>query len=221
MRKITFALIGGIFSLNVIAADVAERQSCADIKARIDTLAAEENLNDSDAALLTDLRTKYRRDCMARASGRGARTIAATRGLIKTNDDTTGETKKEDVDIETKKDDVADVVQKEEQPVIAEKCDNPDSNGCCPGEEFADMGTDGKFCCKGDMCFPPMNPSEPQKTEEEIVAEIAANIEKGLCGDGTKPNKFGCCDGEIFKDLGNATFACCKKDSDECFPPMN
>jgi len=208
MRKIIITLAGVMFIGVASAADVAERQSCADIKARIDGLAAQTDLNDSDRALLTDLRGQYRRDCMARAGSRASRTIAATRNVTKDSENT------EKIDVQPATD---------EEPVIAEPCDNPDANGCCPGEEFADMGADGKFCCKGDMCFPPMavTPAQPAKIEEEVAAEIEANIAKGLCGDGTRPNKFGCCTGEIFRDLGNATFACCKKDSNECFPPMN
>lgn len=51
--------------------------------------------------------------------------------------------------------------------------------------------------------------------------QIAKNIEAGLCADGTEPNKFGCCAGETFKDLGNLVFACCKDETDECFPPIS
>lgn len=210
MRKTVIALAGIMFIGAASAADVAQRQSCVDIKARIDALAAQTELNDGDRALLTDLRASYRRDCMARAGSRASRTIAASRKAITGTDDNS-EKKAEEQQPAS------------EEVVIAEPCDNPDTNGCCPGEEFVDMGDNSKFCCKGDMCFPPMNvtPAQPEKTEEEIAAEIEANIAKGLCGDGTRPNKFGCCTGEIFRDLGNATFACCKKDSNECFPPMN
>lgn len=208
MHKITLAMIVGALSFNALAADVAERQSCTDIKTRIDALAAEADLNDADAALLTDLRAAYRRDCVARASGRGTRTIAAARVQVAAPEKTDAEKEKS---------------PEPEEPLVADACSNPDANGCCPGEEYADIGNGVMYCCKGDACFPPMQvtPPQPQKSEEEIAAEIAANIEKGLCGDGTKPNKFGCCTGEIFKDLGNATFACCKKDGEECFPPMN
>jgi len=204
MQKIIMGFVGVTITFGAFGADVAERQSCADIKAQIDSLAGQAELNEADTALLADLRGKYRHDCVVRAGGRASRTIAATRAQIEKSVEPEPADEKEEV-------------------VIAENCDNPDANGCCPGEEFVDMGADSKFCCKGDMCFPPMQvtPAQPQKSEEEIAAEIAANIEKGLCGDGTKPNKFGCCTGEIFKDLGNATFACCKKDSNECFPPMN
>lgn len=208
MKKALIAIFGMTLVLDAGATAVTERQSCADIKARIDTLAGEADLNDADTALLTDLRAAYRRDCVARASGRGARTIAATRSQTASPQD--------NVATEEKQVDTA------QEPLVAEPCDSPDSNGCCPGEEYADIGNGVMYCCKGDACFPPMvvASAETQKSEEEIAAEIAANIEKGLCGDGSKPNKFGCCAGEVFKDLGNTEFACCKKDSNECFPPM-
>lgn len=58
-------------------------------------------------------------------------------------------------------------------------------------------------------------------TEDEILAIELANLDAGLCVDGTEPNKFGCCEGELFKDLGNTVFACCPKEGDgECFPPI-
>lgn len=58
-------------------------------------------------------------------------------------------------------------------------------------------------------------PEQPTLSAEEI----AANINAGLCADGAYPNRFGCCSGEKFKDLGNLEFACCRDDG-ECFPPM-
>ncbi|MBO4746236.1 MAG: hypothetical protein J5613_04185 [Alphaproteobacteria bacterium] len=35
---------------------------------------------------------------------------------------------------------------------------SPDINGCCPGEEFKDMGEQGFNCCPldGGDCFPPI-----------------------------------------------------------------
>ena len=49
----------------------------------------------------------------------------------------------------------------------------------------------------------------------------AARVASGLCTDGSKPNKFGCCDGETFTDMGNLVFACCPEDGGECYPPIN
>ena len=65
-------------------------------------------------------------------------------------------------------------------------------------------------------------PPVPEKTPEEIAAEEAAaeaarqaqikeNREKGLCDDGEKPNQYGCCAGEVFKQVEHLNFACCPK----------
>lgn len=69
---------------------------------------------------------------------------------------------------------------------------------------------------------------EPVKTPEEIAAEaaeqerkIAENIANGLCGDGTKPNRYGCCEGEKFKEVSQMQFACCPKEGDgKCHEPF-
>ena len=36
---------------------------------------------------------------------------------------------------------------------------SPDLNGCCPGEEYTDMGEQGFNCCPmdGGDCFPPIS----------------------------------------------------------------
>ena len=60
----------------------------------------------------------------------------------------------------------------------------------------------------------------PATAEEVKMFEELMNLEMGLCSDGTKPNKFGCCADEIFKDMGNAVFACCPKSGGDCFPPI-
>lgn len=59
-----------------------------------------------------------------------------------------------------------------------------------------------------------------EKTPEELAAEqeeIQENRAKGLCDDGSKPNRYGCCDGEKFKEVSQMKFACCPKEGDgEC-----
>jgi hypothetical protein len=54
-----------------------------------------------------------------------------------------------------------------------------------------------------------------------LEAELA-NLDAGLCADGSQPNKFGCCGDEMFKDLGNTVFACCPRGggNGDCFPPL-
>ena len=74
-------------------------------------------------------------------------------------------------------------------------------------------------------------PPVPEKTPEEIAAEEAAaeaarqaqikeNREKGLCDDGEKPNQYGCCAGEVFKQVEHLNFACCPKEGESgCVTP--
>lgn len=62
-----------------------------------------------------------------------------------------------------------------------------------------------------------------EKTPEELAAAAAVieeNRAKGLCDDGNKPNRFGCCAGEKFKEVSQMQFACCPKTGDgECVEP--
>lgn len=69
----------------------------------------------------------------------------------------------------------------------------------------------------------------PEQKSEEISVTVVPvitpeqmkqNLESGLCADGTKPNRFGCCGDEIFKDMGNTVFACCPKSGGDCYPPI-
>ncbi|MBD5391855.1 hypothetical protein HDR66_03560 [bacterium] len=214
MRKFVAAIIAfGAFT-TVASADVVERKTCDEMSAAIAELSSRDNdLTDDEAEQLATLRTQHRQNCSKRAGARGARTIANSRAPVK-----------EAVKIKDADDSGA-------------GCASPDANGCCPGETLTDM--DGVFyCCEsdGEMCFPATvapvapvatavatatpEPATAQKTDAEIAAEIAANIEKGLCGDGTKPNKYGCCGDEKFKDMGNLEFACCPADGGQCYPPI-
>ena len=40
------------------------------------------------------------------------------------------------------------------------------------------------------------------------------------CNDGTRPDKHGCCAGEVYTDAGDGWMVCCPNDSDNCFPPL-
>ena len=72
----------------------------------------------------------------------------------------------------------------------------------------------------------PAEVTVPVKTPEEIAAEEAAakekaadNLAKGLCADGAKPNRYGCCAGYKFKEVSQMKFQCCNADND-CVEPM-
>lgn len=67
--------------------------------------------------------------------------------------------------------------------------------------------------------------AEPKAPVAELPAltpeQELANLDAGLCADGSQPNRFGCCGDEVFKDLGNTVFACCPKEGNgDCFPPL-
>lgn len=210
MRKLVFGLLlAGVVTLPSYSADVVERTDCKELNAQIAQLTGRDDLTEDEETQLSELQSKHRRDCAARAGARTARTIAKKRSP---STDVPADEKTK-VEQDKKEEPVA-----ESAPAVAASCTTPDIHGCCPGEDFEDMGDDGKMCCKGDMCYPPMKTEAEKQAEKE--AEIAANIEKGLCGDGTKPNKFGCCTGQKFKDMMDGTFACCPDDGGECVPPM-
>ena len=40
------------------------------------------------------------------------------------------------------------------------------------------------------------------------------------CSDGTRPDKNGCCTGEVYTDAGDGWMVCCPNGGDNCFPPM-
>lgn len=65
---------------------------------------------------------------------------------------------------------------------------------------------------KTDVVIPDVSLLTPEQMKQ--------NLESGLCVDGTKPNRFGCCGDEIFKDMGNTVFACCPKSGGDCYPPI-
>ena len=40
------------------------------------------------------------------------------------------------------------------------------------------------------------------------------------CPDGNRPDKNGCCAGEIYTDAGDGWMVCCPDGGDNCFPPI-
>ncbi len=40
------------------------------------------------------------------------------------------------------------------------------------------------------------------------------------CADGMNPDKNGCCNGEIYTDMGDKGFNCCPEIGGDCFPPL-
>lgn len=40
------------------------------------------------------------------------------------------------------------------------------------------------------------------------------------CPNGNKPDKHGCCAGEVYTDAGGGWMVCCPDGGDNCFPPI-
>lgn len=40
------------------------------------------------------------------------------------------------------------------------------------------------------------------------------------CLDGTRPDKHGCCAGEVYTDMADLGFNCCPTTGGDCFPPI-
>ena len=211
---------------------ITERKSCDDIANEIAELSAIEYPEPETLEELQALKQKQRSICNKKAGVRSGRSTTQMRSRAqkahsktKTPETTTTSAEKKDISQTTTSD---------------KTCESPDENGCCPGEKYTDMGVLGFNCCPetGGDCFPPILLPEKNETNEvsvepetehqsEIIVDeatqleqIAENIEAGLCADGTKPNKFGCCGNEEFKEIENLTFACCPPDGGDCFPPI-
>lgn len=55
-----------------------------------------------------------------------------------------------------------------------------------------------------------------------VVPSIPSWFEKNdlACLDGTQPDKNGCCDGELYTDMGDLGYNCCPESGGDCFPPI-
>lgn len=210
-------LLIGLFGLmlnSVVMADellvnVAERMSCDDINARIIELTVVSEPDELVIDELTNLKAEYRRSCTK--SARGRRNAAASRVVVnnsvpvvetfevaesQSEEDTVvnEDALSENIPADT------DVVQENLQEEILV----PEENDVTGEHIEAQQDT----------------VSEEELLKKELEQELA-NLDSGLCADGTPPNKYGCCADELFKDMGNMVFACCPKDGGDCFPPIN
>ena len=210
---------------------VSARMDCKTIKAKIDELTP-----NGASDQLSQLQLQYRKDCVVRASGRrssyrgGALTIADAsnnaENAIKTNAMASASSAKVISVATTSDDTVTDVATTEISDAQKEMCERlPDAIAGAASDEKDVLQSTYDEYCKKNVSAPDavvkttMMVLGPAETDEEKYARIAANLDAGLCPDGTTPNKFGCCGDEKFKDLGNLEFACCPEQG-ECFPPI-
>lgn len=209
----------------VAARTVAERTDCTATKNRIDELTGIADLREELATELADLQVLYRRDCNKRSASRGALTAARLRNNRQLTQNSTAE-----------------CVYDENGCCVGETLTEVADYGmlCCP--PTGDMCfvpvtvATNETTTSADIVTEPQTveaptqevvaetvsepePVVPEKSEEEIAAERAELRASGVCPDNGKPNRFGCCEGEKFSDLGNLVFACCPETGD-CFEPI-
>lgn len=177
--------------------EVKERLSCEQMSARISELGKSVKTDNSVAEELSNLKNEYRKKCVNSSAGRriasGGRmsSVAVSAGKRVVRADAEDE--------ESNKTNT----EKQDTPVVAEGSAETDV------VEIKEEVVVADNTASGDAV------DEVAQTEKEL-----ANLAAGLCADGSAPNKFGCCAGEIFKDLGNTVFACCPKSGGDCFPPI-
>ena len=185
-------------------ANVSERITCDGIKAQLAALeVSDENMDE-----INKLKSDYRKYCTPRAAKRRAsdtaailyaktaqaKSVPASDGLDNNKSDEGGVT---------------------EQPVKVAQVAEPTKTEQVESTAVVVDTTD--VAAADDASVPSADtPSEADIALEKELANLAA----GLCADGAKPNKYGCCDGEVFKDLGNLVFACCPKDGGDCYEPI-
>lgn len=207
MKFFTMLLVG-IVSSSAFAVDdiVSARVTCTDIQASIAELS---EVVEPDAATideLTKLKADYRRSCSR--SARGRKSSAGSRVVIQS---ATVETPvEEEIADKEKSDDSIKIV--DDDAIVDEKAEQADTKNVT--DEVAQ---------EADVADAVLESTEEvvvEPTEEELLEMELKNLEAGLCADGSKPNKYGCCGDELFKDLGNTVFACCPPDGGDCFPPI-
>ncbi len=217
-KSILYCFFSLIISLPCIAADetlssgVSNRMSCTEIQERINELSKIENASEDITAELTMLQSRYRSDCSKSASGR--KTIGRVSALSAAPSvDTTPV--------------VTEVVNQTPASVLNTFLENQESNCTSLKNSIEDFKKDTSVSADDLKKLEKQYSDDCAKYDDTIVIEeevdpekVSANLAAGLCADGSKPNRFGCCEGETFKDLGNLVFACCPNDGGECYPPL-
>ena len=213
--KIFACLVGICVAVPAIAADttVAGRTEtdCDTINARINELQAIENPDDAVTTELTGLRATYRSNCVQSAAGRrtsgraGVLAPAASVPAAVTAD--------------------VPVVAQTPYSVLTEYltarrtlCDELAGNMVTLADAGAAADELEQLQNQYDADCVDIDRSATVEIDPDVAA---ANMAAGLCPDGSNPNRFGCCDGETFKDLGNLVFACCPDDGGECHTPLD
>ena len=197
-----------------------ERKSCEQIKTEIADLSAIANPTDAEKAELVQLKLLQRSSCTAKSGGR--RTISRGQPVATTSVEAAPAVKSDALKeyLDAKKSN-CDKLNTEIEKLTADPTDSSKATTLAEMQKYYDADCVAPKEVVAEKIAEVVTPSAPAKTDEEIEAEFNANLAAGLCGDGTKPNRFGCCTDEVFRDMGNTVFACCPKSGgDLCFPPI-
>lgn len=204
---------------------VAARTDCNAVKSRIDELSKIATPDSAVTQELTTLQSTYRRDCSKSVAGR------RSSGRIATNVTSSGVTTDASASGDTVSGLTVSVALSQFYTDKNRICNNLSSNiasltrGGATTEDLQPLIDLYHTDCMGESADSAGKGTGASAEKSEIgeidVETAAANVAAGLCTDGSKPNKFGCCAGETFKDLGNLVFACCPEDGEsDCYPPI-
>lgn len=228
MNKFLILSLSVLMAAPAFGADVAARMSCEDIALEISTLSALEEPTEEDLARLDNMRAQQRRSCTKTAGARrtnGARMVTAA-SLAKKADEVTAIAAATTTEVATT---TATTAATDESSVQAKKQEYCRDLWNTIGQLKLDKADQEKIAqmqaqYDNDCEEKKVAAETEQDAEAAAIAEaerINALIDAGFCADGTKPNKYGCCTGEKFTDMGDLVFACCPEDGGLCFPPMN
>ena len=175
---------------------VVERKTCAEISAQIANLSEIANPDETVLENLKQLQTLQRRNCVAKNTGRRtvARTLPVANTPVVENVAESGALSEYFANKKSNCEKLNAEIEK-----LATGNDDTDADALASMRGVYDMDCAEK---------PKQAPAQPEQTYEEWAAVYDANLAAGLCGDGSAPSKYGCCPDEVFKDLGNAQFAC-------------
>lgn len=218
MNKIKLKFLCAVLSCVAVAPAMAEtttelRTDCTEIQSRISELATITEPDDATKSELAQLQAVYRRDCSKPAAGRrtigrvsmaaSATPVAATATVAATPETVV-------VTVANLLNDYLD----QRRDLCAELSDDIEmlADNNASDAELEPLQNQYKADCED------VDHSKTVDIDPEVAA---ANVARGLCTDGSKPNEYGCCDGERFTDMGNLVFACCPEDGGECYPPIN
>jgi len=208
---ILFVCLFGVFT-QAFADDtqnIVDRKTCEQIKSEIAELAAVENPTAEQQENLKQLNIQQRTYCAIKGNGR--RTVSRPGATVVANGaDTTVTVDALEEYIAAKKSNC----EKLNSEMEKLKSDSSKENIVKEMQRYYD--SDCVEALPAETVVSVISEPVSVISDEEFNANLAA----GLCGDGTKPNKFGCCADEVFRDMGNTVFACCPRSGGDCFPPI-